>query len=67
MFFQFKNQKYEDTFDRIISDFENIAVDCESIVTSEFCYTSIEDAIDELNKLKSTFINIIYALSDYLK
>jgi uncharacterized membrane protein YphA (DoxX/SURF4 family) len=60
----FRNKQIDNEFDKIISKLNNLGGELEDFIKDEYSFNSIDDAIKELEKLKSAFIKFIFSISE---
>lgn len=63
LFFSFRSQRYEDELNDIIKDIEKESSKLETRILEDFNLATIDDAVEELVKLKSTSAELIKAIS----
>jgi hypothetical protein len=67
LFFSIKHQRHSDELNVVIENIEKEGESMESFIREEYKLKSIDEAIAELEKLKSSFVKIIYQISKYIQ
>jgi hypothetical protein len=67
LFLSVKNQKYIDELSVAIGDIEAEGESMETFIKHEYKMNSVEDALTELEKLKSGMLKLIYFLSQKME
>lgn len=65
--YTYHRTKNDNEIDILILNLENNGYEIEQLIEREFKIKNIDDAINELTKLKATMINLIFKLSEYIK
>jgi hypothetical protein len=67
LFFSIRHQRHSDELNVVIENIKNEGDSMESFIKAEYKINNIDEAIAELEKLKSSFIKLIYQLTGYIK
>jgi hypothetical protein len=67
LLFSVRSQKHADELNEIIKGIEHHGKDMESFIRNEYKINSFDDAIIELEKLKSGVVKLIYAITDSIQ